>query len=525
MQYDVVIIGTGPAGVSAAWPLVLSGQRVLLVDASDTVAPNPPDGEYVSLRRKDESQRNWMFGRDLSRWIGETETSPKLRVPTLRNVFDGFADANGIKTENFAAIGSLESGGLSNAWGCGVARYGDGDLPGLPFALSSLNASFETVSRRIGISGYSDDSLKGYFGLDDWADVAPPLDDNAARLLERYNSGPSDSLHQRLQLGRARLALLRTDNNERLGCNLSGLCLWGCARGALYSAAHDIPQLVRAGAHHRKGVVVHDIELKDRILHIHGIERRSGTAVAIDTQKTILAAGTLASTAIALRSLRLYGNPIRLLSNPTAAFVLLRLAWPVSPRAWTPGFAQLSFRHQSESGVDTHGALFAPSRLPAFEFIKRIPTSRSAARLLWRVLATSTMVGNVFLPSKLTRHRATLVQNGQLHIWGQTQDCAEAVIADLARDWRKMARQLGYVILPGSFRLGQTGADIHYAGTLPMRNQPQPGETSATGELQGLPGVYVVDASIFPDLPAKPHTLTMMAIADHIARAMVSEKN
>lgn len=522
MPHDVVIIGTGPAGVSAAWPLVQSGRHVLLVDASTGTAPAVPNGDYVSLRRADRDQREWMFGDDLGRWIGRSETSPKLRVPTLHHVFDGFAEANRIEATNFAAVGSLESGGLSNAWGCGVARYDGEDLPGLPFPLSDLSASFEAVCRRIGISGRADDALKDYFGLDEWADPALPLDPNASSLLDRYNERCSGDPPPRLRLGRARLALLASDKGQRQACDLSGLCLWGCARGALYSAAQEVPDLVRAGARHRKGVVVHHIERTDSTLRVHGVERNSGEAVAIDARQVILAAGTLATTAIALRSLRLYEEPTRLLSNPTAAFLLVRLAWPAAQQARVPGFGQLSFAYQSVSGIAAHGALFAPQRLPSFEFIKHIPLSRPAARLLWRGLNTSTLVGNAFLPAGLTRHSAVLTREGQLRIAGQLDDRVPATISELARDWRQMARRLGFAVLPGSFRVGQTGADIHYAGTLPMRSHPRAGETAASGELHGLPGVHVADASIFPDLPAKPHTLTMMAIADHIARAMVN---
>jgi len=66
--------------------------------------------------------------------------------------------------------------------------------------------------------------------------------------------------------------------------------------------------------------------------------------------------------------------------------------------------------------------------------------------------------------------------------------------------------------------MGQLGSDIHYAGTLPMRKDPRIGETNAVGELAGQPGLFVADAATFPELSAKPHTLTMMAMADRLGR-------
>jgi choline dehydrogenase-like flavoprotein len=53
-----------------------------------------------------------------------------------------------------------------------------------------------------------------------------------------------------------------------------------------------------------------------------------------------------------------------------------------------------------------------------------------------------------------------------------------------------------------------------------MRERPKIGESSAESEVQGLPGVYVADASSFPSLPAKSHTLALMACADRVGRTL-----
>jgi hypothetical protein len=40
------------------------------------------------------------------------------------------------------------------------------------------------------------------------------------------------------------------------------------------------------------------------------------------------------------------------------------------------------------------------------------------------------------------------------------------------------------------------------------------------GQIAGLPGIYAVDGASLPLLPAKAHTLTVMANADRIARGL-----
>ena len=92
------------------------------------------------------------------------------------------------------------------------------------------------------------------------------------------------------------------------------------------------------------------------------------------------------------------------------------------------------------------------------------------------------------------------------------------------RKLQKAYGVLGAMLLPGSFTIGKPGGDIHYAGTLPMREKPVLGETSSLGEVKGLEGVYIVDGACLSALPAKSHTLTIMANADRIGRILAKEK-
>jgi len=78
-------------------------------------------------------------------------------------------------------------------------------------------------------------------------------------------------------------------------------------------------------------------------------------------------------------------------------------------------------------------------------------------------------------------------------------------------------------MLLGSFVPGAAGADLHYASTLPIRKHPTAYECKLSGQIDSLPGLYLVDGASLPKLPAKAHTLTIMANADRIARAIPAE--
>ena len=82
-------------------------------------------------------------------------------------------------------------------------------------------------------------------------------------------------------------------------------------------------------------------------------------------------------------------------------------------------------------------------------------------------------------------------------------------------------RRAGYL---GAARLCQypePGSSMHYAGTLPMKAQPAGRyETDRFGRLNGARRVRVVDGAVFPALPSKNHTFTIMANAMRIARQL-----
>jgi choline dehydrogenase-like flavoprotein len=519
MSHDAIVIGTGPAGVSAAFPLVEAGLKVLMLDAAVTSAEIlPPAGEYLNLRATDRHQWDWMVGRDLRALKHSDATSPKLRVPSLAATFDHFAEENRIRTTDFAAVGSLSTGGLSNAWGAGAARFDAAELRNFPIPVDELHHGYDIVSRRVGLSGSNNDDLTDYFGVDEWADPALDLDPNCERILDRYNRRRRTGWDVGARIGRSRLAVLIKDRSERQGCNRSGLCLWGCRRNAIYSARYDLDTLkTRPNVTHISGFVAQDLSRDGSDWLVKGRDRHTKGHVQYRAKAVVLAAGTIATTAIALRSLKLTGHPLRLLSSPTAAFLLLLPERLGRKAASGHNLAQLSvsFPDVSEFG-NIHCALFPATHIPAFEFLQHFPLSRALAADAWRAIAPAAIIGNCFLPGDHSRHTIELVADGSISIHGCAAPGLAETLDNLRHALARTFRSLGAIMPPGGFVAGKLGSDIHYAGTLPMSTNPSGASTSPDCEVTGLPGVFVADAASFVSLPAKPHTLTLMANAHRV---------
>ena len=519
-DFDVIIVGSGPSGVSAAFPLVKSGLSVLMVDGGRQANITLPTQSFLESRADDENQWKWMIGKDFHALKMQGAVSPKLRVPTHGYVFEGFEAANSIVSKDFIAVGSLARGGLSNAWGCGVACLSVSELSEFPFKAKEIERSYEEVTKRIGVSGRHADDLTPYFGLDDWAQPPIKMDALNNHLYDQYTSCRANLVEMGFRLGRTRTAVLSADYDERQACDRSGNCLWGCNRHAMYTALDELTILRKFdNFHYKDGFIVDRVTSEPGNCTIEGQSIVARVQSKFTANKILLAAGTLATTKIVLKSLKL-NQQVPLLSCPTAAFLLWIPRMFGISRKQSFGLGQLSFTIALQRGINGFGTTLSTTGIPVSEFARYVPLTRRFSLDILESILTSCLVGNIFLPGNLTSAFANLKANGSLHISGGYHGHVAALMDEAEKKLRKTFWKMGAILLPKSFSVGSPGGDIHYSGTLPMRSKPAIGETNSEGEVVGLEGVHVIDGACLPTLSEKSHTLTIMANADRIARKL-----
>lgn len=524
-DFDVIVVGSGPAGVSAAYPLIEAGLRVMMIDGGRKPGVQPPEADFLSARASDSEQWKWMVGEDFHALKKRDAVSPKLRVPSHAYAFEGFETSNQVVGKNFITVGSLATGGLSNAWGCGVARFSAREMAAFPFPASELAHSYATVSQRMGISGRTDDDLSDYFGLDEYSQPPIPMDVLHTRLSQRYLNHRRKLNSQGFKLGRSRVAVLSEDIAGRQACNLSGNCLWGCWRHSMYSATDDLPGLRKhENFSELSGFVVDGLTRQNGFWAVEGQLTSDGEKRSLTASRIVMAAGTLATTRIALKTLN-HRRPVPLLSSPTAAFLLWLPQLLGTQRSQGFGLGQLSFSLDLQDNTTAFGSTFSTTGISLSEFVRHVPLRRRYGIDLLRGLLSSCVVGNIFLPGHLTAAEAELLSDASLKVSGGYCNTVEPLMHETAKKLRKAYWNLGAMLLPGSFTIGRPGGDIHYAGTLPMRESPVIGETSQLGEVMGLDGIFVVDGASLPTLSEKSHTLTIMANADRIGRHLAASIN
>ena len=121
--------------------------------------------------------------------------------------------------------------------------------------------------------------------------------------------------------------------------------------------------------------------------------------------------------------------------------------------------------------------------------------------------------------SKVVAQLSTGEKDQVLNCMAQKLLDEAAKIKEASRRVKRILRKLGCIVPPGMTRVRPMGASVHYAGTLPMTQNPSPFKVGRDCRSFDISNLYLADGSSFCDLPAKNLTFSLMANA----RRIVSE--
>jgi len=528
---DVLIVGSGASAVHAAWPLVEAGLQVVMVDygnVDETYAPLIPDEPFSRLRRTDWRQHVYFLGRDFEGVpLGRVRVGAQL-TPPRRHVTADVDRLLPLRSATFEPTESLALGGLAAAWGAGVAPFGDEDLRGLPIGRADLEPHYARVAERIGVSGDGDDDLLPFIWNPPWMQPALEIDAAAEAILTRY-AGRRDRLNGRgFYLGRPRAAILTRPHRGREAQRYHDMDFWSDAGRSVWRPQWEVqalrahpnfcylPRRLALRFEERAGA---GVRLQTRHAGDGAIETRSARAL-------ILAAGTLATARIVLRSLGRYEAPVPVVSNPYVYLPALNLGMIGRPgRDRRHSLTQLTaiYRPPGAEGAPVVAQYYSYRSLLMFKLLKEAPLPLREALPLMRDLTPLFGIWGVHhpdLPGPGKRLALRAAPGGEDVLEVVYEPTAE----ELDRRRRVERRLVGFLRRLGCWPLRRIdpgpGGSIHYAGTFPMTEPSGELTCDARGRLFGTAGVYLADGSLFAALPAKGLTFTMMANADRVGTAL-----
>jgi len=399
--------------------------------------------------------------------------------------------------------------------------YDRADMAGWPIGPEDLAEFYHRVSARMGLSGPAANALN--------REAAPlvlqeplPLSPLEKCIAASYASRPS----QEFRLGRGRIDGLSADLRERKACSLDNACMLGCVQGSIYAAGQELPELTRAGNFTlERGIVVERLSRDTDGWTIHGRERTSGVGREFKAEKVILATGALASARLGLDAAGLNDETVELVYSPGVACAVLfpgALGSTVPTRALSLPKLLFSLSLGADDPADEIIVSLFPARaMSATEFLARMPLTRPGGIGLLREMTPALMIARAFYPGRYSVNRARFRRGGIGHSELVIEGSHSVDFARLARATtgrlRRHFLKLDGVVLPASTQIMQPGADFHYGGPLAMGRR-----SDKVGEVNGAPGLHVVDGAAFPTMPARNPTLTIMANANRIGRALAA---
>lgn len=423
---------------------------------------------------------------------------------------------------------SFARGGLSNVWGASVLPYRTEDMSEWPITAGDLAPHYRAVLEMMPFAARHD-RLEEQFPLyhDDPGTLGGSSQGDA--LLGDLELNASRLSARGVRFGASRLALQAEGAGGRPGCVHCGMCLYGCPYEFIYNSAHTLEKLRGNQAFtYRPGVLVDQLEEVSSQVEVTGRNLDGSGSFQMRADKAFVACGVLSTARILLASLGAYGQPVHAVDNCYFLLPLMRYRGQpgaLGERAHT--LAQV-FMEVVDPAIGPHRAhlqVYTYNELLREELGRLMGPLRGALPMIQHGFLGRLLLVQGYLHSDLSARIRIVLKRGdadaapRLHLSGVPNPQTGRALAALRRRLWAERGSLKAVPISQMLRVGQPGRGFHTGGTFPMRAHPGPFEADVLGRPHGFTRVHVVDASVFPSLPATTITLSVMANAHRIGSA------
>lgn len=518
-----LIIGSGPAAAGAALALAADPrQQVTVIDVGATLEP---DLRLTLGRLTTTAEASWTPA-DVERISHLPVRSQEGLLPQKRTYGSDFPFRDAGQLEGIEAVGPANRfvvsgayGGFSNIWGAQIMPFSEPTFDRWPVTMAEMEPHYCTALNEMTLAGEEDD-LAELFPLLAPARRLPPSAERTARVLGRYRTRRALVRSHGITLGRARLAF-RSDE-----CTRCGLCMTGCPHELIYSSSQTFDRL-RAQKR---------ISYRADMLAVHLDEVQGQPHVLVRCTKTdrlermiadrvFVACGGIGTTRLVLGSLGVLGQAVFL--QESVQFVMPTVSVsPVGDPRFTRNFTLNQFNllyDVTGEGVDlcqVHFYEYNPAFLESLPEAIRRPNAGPALSALLRRIS----VGLGYVPGwgsprvKVVARRAAehLGRLPVLEIERDSGDEWPPMLRSLVRAMLKVAPALDLWPVVPMISIAAAAKSYHFGASFPHARTRTTTTTDRIGRLAAWDHIHLVDASVFPVVPATTFTLTIAANAHRI---------
>jgi len=518
-----LVVGSGPAGVAAALALLERGQAVTMLDAGRTLEP-----EYADTPQRLARLPYEQWPPELVERLASLSDRGDSDYPMKTNFGSDFAyrpapERLPIEAHDADLLVSLARGGLSNLWGANVVTFCADDFTGWPIGERDLASAYRAVLRHVPLSASRGDDFEELLPLHTES-LEPRFLSTQAEIVLRDLAGAREQVHALgVRFGPSRLGLRTRASEHDPGCVRCGLCLHGCPYDLIYASTHTLPALARH-QHFRYvgGAFVERFRETANGVQVDVSELTGDGTARYEGARLFLGCGAYSTARLVLASLEQYGRELTMLESQYFLIPLLHdrhVPGVENERLQTLSQVCLRLRDPALTPRDVQMLIYGYSRL--FDAALR----RSPARLLpplARALRGRLLALQGYLHSDASAQLQLSLRRASegppvLVVRGRRNPATRPTIARVESRLRALAPSLRARPIPFMTKVAPPGKSYHTGGTFPMREVPGERDSDRLGRPSGLSRVHLVDASVFPTVPATNLTLTVMANAYRIA--------
>ncbi len=519
-----LIIGSGPAAAGTALALAADpAQEIAVIDVGESLEPELRS-TVERLARSDEA--SWSPA-DVERIRHQPVPARRGGLPQKRSYGSDFpfrdvGQLGGVEAKGAANLSVVSGayGGFSNVWGAQIMPFTERTFDLWPVTMAEMKPHYRTALAEMTLAGEEDD-LAELFPLLTGAERLPPAAERTDRVLARYREQRALVRSHGITLGRARLAFRAAE------CTRCGLCMTGCPHELIYSSSHTFDRLrAEHRVTYRSGLLALHLEETDGEPRVVVRHLGTGRLERLSADRIFVACGGIGSTRLVLGSLGVFGQPVHL--QESVQFVMPALSVrPVRDPRRARNFTLNQFNvlyDATGEGVELsqiHFYEYNPAFLGSLPGAVRHPRAEPALTALLRRVS----VGLGYLPGwaspavEVVARPAPAGRDGLpvLEVARASDDGWPTMLRRLVRSMLMVAPALDLWPVVPAISVSGAAKSYHFGASFPHGPERTATTTDRTGRLASWDRIHLVDASVFPVVPATTFTLTIMANAHRIA--------
>lgn len=517
MIYDNIIIGSGPTAATAVNKLLKLNKKVTIIDIGNNIEKKnlKIKNDFLKTKNKKQFLNSIKKNKILNKY-----KNPHLKFPFgsefvfKKNNYETF-----IGPKNLDFILSNAYGGLSNIWGTMVAPFYPKDIYNWDIKFDDYYKNKSEVERIIPVSGCKD-NLEEFFGINFGADHQFKLSKPAKNFLQSLESKKNLLNKNGLFFGRSKVAVGSFYSENKVECQECGLCHYGCPYDCMFNST----QLLDL---HRKNEnfeyignkFAKKINLSENINSLECIDINTNKKFLYSAKNIFLCCGPISTAALLFRSNLVKDKKV--VFKESQRFFLpifnkknIKDSTSQNKNVLSELYLELYDKNIMSKSVHLQYYTFIDIFLKPLEkilgslvylFPRVFPFIFGRINLLIGYLHSDYSNKIVMSPSiddsnEIYKYKLSFEKNNKI------KDVINKITSHLKHNLNE-----DFYISKNLTNINLTGASYHYGSSFPMTNTSnfQLDYTNLNGELNNYKNIFLLDASILPDMPAHPTTFNV----------------